>query len=45
MIEQSELIIVHVERDKGGAYEAMKYAKKLNKKIINLYSEEVGREC
>lgn len=38
MIEQSDLIIVYVEREKGGAYTAMKYAKRSNKKIINLYS-------
>lgn len=39
MIEQSNLVIVYVERDSGGAYAAMKYAQKLNKKIINLYNE------
>lgn len=32
MIERSDLVIVYVERDKGGAYTAMKYAEKLNKK-------------
>lgn len=36
MIEQSDLVIIYVERDKGGAYTAMKYAEKLNKQIINL---------
>ena len=36
MIENSDLIIVYVKRDKGGAYTAMKYAEKLNKKVINL---------
>lgn len=36
MIENSHLIIVYVKRDKGGAYTAMKYAEKLNKKVINL---------
>ncbi len=36
MIEQSDLVIVYVERDKGGAYMALQYAKKLNKDIINL---------
>ena len=39
MIEQSDLIIVNVERDKGGAYAALKYAQKLNKQIINLQDE------
>ena len=37
MIEQSDLVIVHVKHNKGGAYTAMKYADKLNKKVINLY--------
>ena len=37
MIEKSDLVIVCVERKKGGAYAAMKYAEKLNKKIINIY--------
>ena len=36
MVEQSDLVIVYVTRDIGGAYTAMKYAKRLNKKIINL---------
>ena len=36
MIKQSDLIIVYVERNSGGAYTALKYAKKLNKDIINL---------
>ena len=39
MVEQSELVIVNVERNNGGAYTAMKYAEKLNKKIINLCSK------
>ena len=36
MIRQSDLVIVYVERDKGGAYKAMKYAEKLDKKVMNL---------
>ncbi len=36
MVEQSDLVIVYVEHDDGGAYNAMKYAKKLNKKLINI---------
>lgn len=36
MIDCSDLVIVNVERNKGGAYTAMKYAEKNNKKIINL---------
>ena len=38
MVEQSELVIVYLEREKGGAHKAMKYAQKLNKKINNLYT-------
>ena len=36
MVEQSDLVIVNVEHRKGGAYTAMKYAERINKKIINL---------
>lgn len=39
MVEQSNLLIVYVERNKGGAFMAMKYAEKLNKTIINLYDK------
>lgn len=38
MIERSNLVIIYAEHDKGGAYTAMKYAKKLNKDIVNLYT-------
>ncbi len=37
MVERSDLVIVYVENNKGGAYRAMKYAEKLNKKVVNLY--------
>ena len=36
MIENSDMLIVYVERKKGGAYTALKYAKKLNKKYVNI---------
>lgn len=36
VIEQSDLVIVCVERDEGGAYQAMKYAEKLKKRVVNL---------
>ena len=36
MVEQSDLVIVWVERNKGGAYAAMEYAKKLGKYVVNL---------
>ncbi len=37
MVECSDLVLVYVERNKGGAYAALKYAKKLNKNVVNLY--------
>jgi len=40
MIENSDLILFYVERQEGGGYEALKYAKKLGKKIINLATYE-----
>ena len=40
MIEQSDLVVVNVERRTGGAFAAMKYAEKKNKKIINLCGAE-----
>lgn len=36
VIEQSDLVIFYVKRNKGGAYTAMKYAEKMNKRVINL---------
>ena len=36
MIERSDLVICYVKRNKGGAYNALKYAEKLGKEIINL---------
>lgn len=36
MVDQADLVIVNVERQSGGAYTAMRYAEKQNKKIINL---------
>lgn len=35
MVEKSDFIITYVERTYGGAYKAYKYAKKLNKSILN----------
>lgn len=37
MIENSQYTIFYVKRQYGGAYNALKYAKKLNKEFINLY--------
>ena len=36
MVEMSDLVIVYVERENGGAYAAMKYAEKLNKNVVNI---------
>lgn len=36
MIERSDLVITYVERAKGGAYTASKYAERLGKRVINL---------
>lgn len=36
IVERSDLIICYIEHDNGGAYETIEYAKKLNKKIINI---------
>lgn len=35
MIEQSDLVIAFVEKQNGGAYQAMRYAEKADKKVIN----------
>lgn len=44
MIEQSDLVIVYVKQKTGGAYAATKYAKELNKKVINLCSVSGNRQ-
>ena len=36
MVEEADLFICYVEREEGGAYAALKYAKKLGKKIVNI---------
>ena len=40
IIKQSDLVIVYLKQNRGGAYTAAKYAEKLNKKVINLYGKE-----
>ena len=44
MIEKSNLVIAYVEREKGGAYTAMRYAKKLNKMVVDL-CEVLNKRC
>lgn len=36
MVEQADLVIVHIEKAQGGAYAAMRYAGKRNVPVINL---------
>ena len=43
MVDRSDLIICYIERNSGGAYQTIEYAKKQNKKIINL-AEELEEE-
>ncbi len=40
MVEQCDLLICFVEKEQGGAYTALQYAKKLKKQIINLAVED-----
>ena len=40
IVEQADLVVVNVEQRRGGAYAAMKYAERFNKKIINLFDLE-----
>ena len=40
MVEQADLFICYVKREQGGAFAALKYAKKLKKEIINLCEKE-----
>lgn len=39
MVEWCNLFACYVEREKGGAYKAMKYAQRLGKPVINLAKE------
>ncbi len=36
MIERADLVIIYVKHFSGGAYQAMRYAEKIGKKILNL---------
>jgi len=36
MVRRADLVIAYIEREYGGAYQAVKYAQKLGKKIINV---------
>ena len=36
MVDRSDLLICCIERDKGGAYQTMQYARRQGKEIINI---------
>ena len=36
MVDRSDLVICCIERDEGGAYKAVRYAQKTNKKVMNV---------
>lgn len=40
MIDRADLVIIYQKRNSGGAYQALRYAQKQNKTILNLYEEE-----
>ena len=41
MVEKSDLLICYVEKQEGGAYTALNFAKKNDKKIVNLAKMEL----
>ncbi|MBO5907835.1 MAG: hypothetical protein J6Q85_06775 [Clostridia bacterium] len=43
MVETADFVIAYVERNVGGAYRALKYAKKLKKQTVNLKNVENQR--
>lgn len=40
MVDRSELIVVYIDHESGGAWQTYKYAKKMGKKIINIVEED-----
>lgn len=40
MIDRSDMVVVYVKNESGGAYQALKYAEKNQKRIINLYNTQ-----
>jgi len=40
VVEQADLVVCYVERKKGGAYAAMRYAENLGKAVLNLADNE-----
>ncbi len=37
MIDRSDMVVVYIKNESGGAYQSLKYAEKNQKRIINLY--------
>lgn len=37
MIDRSDMVVVYVKNETGGAFQALKYAEKNQKRIVNLY--------
>ncbi len=37
MVDRSDLVVVYVKNESGGAYQSLKYAEKNQKRIINIY--------
>lgn len=44
MVEQADLFVCYVEREEGGAFIALKYAKRLGKQIVNLAVKDNDRK-
>ncbi len=37
MVDRSDIVVVYVKNESGGAYQSLKYAEKNQKRVINLY--------
>lgn len=40
MVDRSDMVVVYVKNESGGAYQSLKYAEKNQKRIINLYHSQ-----
>lgn len=40
MIDRSDMVVVYVKNQSGGAYQSLRYAEKNEKRIINLYNAQ-----
>ena len=40
IVDFADVVIVYVEREYGGAFDAMKYAKKIGKPVVNLFKKQ-----